>query len=333
MPRVAIVAVAVLGALLLGFATLWDGPTPDAAIDPARAKADAVDQASDPERPRHDTEERVVDSGLVDPAVADIDQDLRLAAESKAENVNLKSATFKIATFNVLASQHTEPGGQRAGWPGAGYRSAETVGFIKRHGVEVAGLQEVKSGQLAAITGGTGFKAWPGGGDPDNSVIWDPKKFDLVSTDQFSVYFMSRNRPQTVVRLRHKESRREFYLINMHPSAGHGGKYASSRNAAFGTLVSYVNNLKSERVPIFVTGDMNDRGNFYCRVIPPTGLVAAQGGGGTCGSAPRMRPVDWITGYGNVSFTNYVDDFSSESKRVSDHPFVSATATMRGAKG
>ena len=46
-----------------------------------------------------------------------------------------------------------------------------------------------------------------------------------------------------------------------------------------------------------------------------------------------MRPVDWITGYGNVSFTNYVDDFSSESKRVSDHPFVSATATMRGAKG
>ena len=144
---------------------------------------------------------------------------------------------------------------------------------------------------------------------------------------------MSRNRPQTVVRLRHKESRREFYVINMHPSAGHGGKYASSRNAAFGTLVSYVNQLKSQRVPIFVTGDMNDRGNFYCRVIPPTGLVAAQGGGGTCGTAPRMRPVDWITGYGNVSFTNYVDDFSSESKRVSDHPFVSATATMRGAKG
>jgi hypothetical protein len=118
----------------------------------------------------------------------------------------------------------------------------------------------------------------------------------------------------------------------MHTSAGNGGRYVSARNAAFSTLVSYVNRLKSQNVPIFVTGDMNDRANFYCRVIPATGMRAAQGGGGTCGSPPRMRPVDWVVATSNVEFSGYWDDFSSESKRVSDHPFVSATATMVGSK-
>ena len=155
--------------------------------------------------------------------------------------------------------------------------------------------------------------------------------FEFVDGETFSVYFMTRYRPQTVLRLRHKATRREFYVINMHTSAGHGGRYASTRNAAFGTAVSVVNRLKAERIPIFLTGDMNDRANFYCRVIPPTGMVAAQGGGGTCGTPPRMRPVDWIAGHGRVAFSGYVDDFSSESRRVSDHPFVSATATMRGS--
>ena len=331
-----VLAIVLAGALIVGIAMYWQHGTPAASIDRATdaSSTRSTDaEVSDPHRERNDRKQSVTDRGIVEP-LRDADQlrrDAR-AAEARVTNVNQQSATFKIASFNVLASQHTEPGGQHAGWPGAGWRSGQTVGLIRAHGADIVGLQEVKSGQLSAITGGTGFRAWPGGGDPDNSVIYNPKKFEYVSGTTFSVFFMSRNRPQTVLRLRHKQSRREFYVINMHPSAGHGGRYASSRNAAFDTVVSYINKLKSERLPIFLTGDMNDRGNFYCRVVTRTGLVAAQGGGGTCGSAPRMRPVDWVTGWGKVSFSGYVDDFSSESKRVSDHPFVSATATMRGAE-
>ncbi|MDN5743557.1 MAG: endonuclease/exonuclease/phosphatase family protein [Nocardioidaceae bacterium] len=336
-----VLAIVLAGVLIVGIAMYWRHGPPEASIDQVSDRAvDRTTQTrtgaelSDPDRARKDHKDAVVNRGVVKPLrdAAQLREDAR-AAEAEVTNVNQKSVTFKMASFNVLASQHTEPGGQHAGWPGAGVRSGQTVGLIKAHHADVVGLQEVKSSQLSAITGGTGFRAWPGGGDPDNSVIYNPSKFEYVSGTTFSVWFMSRNRPQTVLRLRHKQSRREFYVINMHPSAGHGGRYASSRNAAFDTVVSYINKLKSERVPIFLTGDMNDRGNFYCRVVSRTGLVAAQGGGGTCGSAPRMRPVDWVTAWGNVSFSGYVDDFSSENRRISDHPFVSATATMRGAQG
>ncbi|NHA00217.1 hypothetical protein G5V59_08970 [Nocardioides sp. W3-2-3] len=54
------VAVVLLGAILLGVATLWDGGAPDAATDPVAARAD-IAQAADPSRPRHDAEEREVD--------------------------------------------------------------------------------------------------------------------------------------------------------------------------------------------------------------------------------------------------------------------------------
>lgn len=333
-----VLAVVLLGALMLGIATLWDGGLPEpagdqSAKDPAAAIVAVDPETSDETRPRNDRKAKVVDGTLIEGVAeeAALKNGAR-AAEAAVKKVNQESATFKIASFNVLASQHTEPGGQRAGWPGAGWRSGATVGLIRSHGADIVGMQEVKSGQLSAIAGGTGFQSYSGGGEPDNAIIYNGSKFEFVSGDSFQVWFMSRNRPQTVVRLRHKESRREFYVINMHTSAGHGGRYASSRNAAFSTVVGYINRLKSEGVPIFLTGDMNDRGNFYCRVIPPTGLIAAQGGGGTCGSAPRMRPVDWVTGYGRVSFSGYVDDFSSESRRISDHPFVSATATLLGSK-
>ncbi|WP_435768883.1 endonuclease/exonuclease/phosphatase family protein [Nocardioides sp. SYSU DS0651] len=335
-----VLAVVLLAAILIGVATLWDGGVPDTAIDTAgRETTPSVASdpagASDQTRPRHDREERVVDGELIEPveevAVGEDVQEVRRAAEAGVTKVRQKWASFKIATFNVLAVQHTEPGGQRASWPGAGWRSPQTVGLVRKHGADIVGLQEVKSSQLSAIAGGLGYASWPGGGDPDNSIIYNPAKFEFVSGDTFQVFFMSRNRPQTVLRLRHKQSRREFYVINMHTSAGHGGRYASSRNAAFDTLVAYVNNLKAQKVPIFVTGDMNDRANFYCKVIPRTGLVAAQGGGGTCGSPPRMRPVDWVVATPDVTLTSYWDDFSSEHQRVSDHPFVSASATIEGS--
>lgn len=342
-----VLAVVVLAGILIAVATLWDGGLPDTALDPVAGTPNpSVAVGADQTRPRHDRENRVVDGQLIEPLDAESraaqappapdaqgGAQLARAAEAGVKKVSQESATFKIATFNVLAVQHTEPGGQHASWPSASWRTPQTVGLIRSHGADIVGLQEVKTSQLAGITGALGYDYWPGGADPDDSVIWNPTKFELVAHDSFSIFFMTHNRPQTVVRLRERSTRREFYVINMHTSAGYGGRFVSARNAAYGTLSSYVNQLKSQHVPIFVTGDMNDRENFYCHVIPATGLHAAQGGGGTCGTPPRMRPVDWIVGSPDVEFSGYVDDFSAESRKISDHPFVSATATIVGSKG
>lgn len=340
-----VAAVVLLGAILLGVATLWDGGAPDAATDPVAARAD-VTQAADPSRPRHDAEEREVDGELIEPltatapaaprstpsAGASVDPDLeklRVAAES--QRTRIRDVSFKVGTFNVLATQHTDPGGQHASWPSASWRTPQTIDYLRRSGVAVAGLQEVKSSQLAGITNGLGFQAWPGGSDPDNSIIWDPKVFDLVSTDSFSITFMHSVRPQTIIRLRHKQTKLEFYFLNMHTSAG-GGKYAGSRAAGLDTAVSVINRLKADGIPIFLTGDMNGREEFFCRVMPPTGMVAAIGGSTAGGCRPaRALAVDWVTATSDVAFSGYVEDRSPVARKVSDHHYVYATATVRSA--
>ncbi len=335
------VAVILLGALLLGVATLWDGGAPEAATDPVAARAD-IAQAADPSRPRHDAEEREVDGELIEPLTATAPpakgaapstdpslEKLRVAAET--QRTRIRDVSFKVGSFNVLATQHTDPGGQHASWPSSSWRTPQTIGYLRGSGVSVAGLQEVKTNQLNAITGGLGFQAWPGGSDPDNSIIWDPKVFDLVSTDSFAITFMHSVRPQTIVRLRHKKTQLEFYFLNMHTSAG-GGKYAASRAAGLDTAVSVINRLKADGIPIFLTGDMNDREEFFCRVMPPTGMVAAIGGSTAGGCRPaRALAVDWVTATSDVAFSGYVEDRSPVSRKVSDHHYVYATATVRSA--
>lgn len=345
------IAVVVLGAILLGVATLWDGGAPDVAGDPTKAANSVQQQVSDDSRPRHDSEDREVSGELIEPLAATAppeeaadpdgggtegdaagtgpDQSLRKAAE--AGTTRIKDVSFRVATFNVLASQHTEPGGQHGSWPSAGWRTPQTVGYIRSHDVDVVGLQEVKSGQLSGITAGTGFRAWPGGSDPDNSIIWDPAVFEFVSGDAFHITFMHSVRPQTILRLRHKATNLEFYFLNMHASAG-GGKYAGSRAAGHNTAAATVNRLKSEGIPIFLTGDMNDREAFFCRVLPPTGMVAAVGGSTAGGCRPPGgMPVDWVVATPQVDFTGFVNDKSPVARRVSDHHFVAATATIRAA--
>ncbi|QSR25616.1 hypothetical protein CFH99_08275 [Nocardioides aromaticivorans] len=335
-----VVAVIVLGALLLGVAIFWDGGAPDAATDPVAAQAD-VAQAADPTRERHDADEREVDGQLIeplsdsaappkegDPKSGDLEE-LRVAAES--QKTRIREVSFGIATFNVLASQHTDAGGEQASWPSSSWRTPQEVAYIRNSGVSVVGLQEVKSGQLAGLTSGLGFKAWPGGSDPDNSVIWDPDVFEFVSGDAFYITFMHGTRMQPIVRLRHKKTNLEFYFLNMHASAG-GGQYAGSRAAGHNTAAATVNRLKKDGIPIFLTGDMNDREAFFCRVLPQTGMVAAVGGSTSGGCRPPGgMPVDWIVATNQVSFSNFSNDKSPVARRVSDHHYVSATATVQGA--
>ena len=100
---------------------------------------------------------------------------------------------------------------------------------IKAHKVSAVGLQEVQPDQMAGLLRGTGFEVYPG---PDvdalnrvNPIMWDPAVFEFVSGDRFTITFMGRARPQPILRLRHRVTGRELYVVNTHPSAG-GGVYA-----------------------------------------------------------------------------------------------------------
>jgi endonuclease/exonuclease/phosphatase family metal-dependent hydrolase len=174
--------------------------------------------------------------------------------------------------------------------------------------------------------------AYPGFGwgeaETDNSVLWDPGLFELVSGSKFTITFMGRPRPQPIVRLRHLATGREFYVVNTHPSAG-DGKYAAERANGHNTLVSVVNGLKGEGLPVLVTGDMNARAEFYCRVVPAAGLTASNGGSyaNGCAPPPEPLPVDWVVGSG-TAWSGYWRDTGPVEQKVSDHFFISATATF-----
>jgi endonuclease/exonuclease/phosphatase family metal-dependent hydrolase len=273
---------------------------------------------------------KVVGGGLiVHKTKAQIDDALRRAAEREAAR---QTMTFQIGSFNVLGSQHTTPSGDHPKYPSARVRNGRAVARIHSFGVDILGTQELQPDQLNALQAMTGYAAYPGyafgSRETDNSILYDDSRFEFVSGSSFTIHFMHANRPQTILRLRDKETGRELYVLNMHASAGHGGSYAATRRAGHYTAAATVNRLKAEGIPIFLTGDMNDRAEFFCRVAPITGMVAAIGGSisGGCHPAGALA-VDWVMGWGNVSFSNYIEDRST-MRTTSDHYFVSATATV-----
>ena len=162
---------------------------------------------------------------------AQIDAALRRAAEREAAR---QTMTFQIGSFNVLGSQHSAPGGDHARYPAASARNAGAVARIRSFGVDILGTQELQPDQLNGITAMTGYAAYPGyafgSRETDNSILYDDSKFEFVSGSYFTIHFMHANRPQTILRLRDKATGREFYVLNMHASAGEGG-YAVTRRA------------------------------------------------------------------------------------------------------
>lgn len=252
------------------------------------------------------------------------------ARQEAAPDTSGAPMSFRVGSFNVLGSQHTAPGGDRQGFPPASTRTPAAARLAARHGVDVLGTQELQADQLAGLTRATGMTAWPGtawgSAETDNSILYDPGVFEYVSGDRFTITFMGRARPQPILRLRHRATGRELYVVNTHPSAGDGA-YAAQRRAGQSTLVSVVNNLKSQGLPVLVTGDMNDREAFFCAVMPPTGMTAPNGGSysGGCNPPPSPLPVDWVVGSG-TTWSEYWRDTSPVTQRTSDHFFISATA-------
>jgi hypothetical protein len=325
---VPVAAVVMLGALLLGVATLWDGGAPEPAVASDGSQA-AMAGTSNTSRARHDVEDRQVAGELGEPLTASRPANGSRSAErppiaAETRRTKVRKVSFRIATFNVLATHLAH-----RSWPGSGWRTGQAVAYIRNAGISVIGLQEATSSQLAGITSGTGFRAWPGGSIPEDSVAWDPSVFEFVSGETFSVPGVRRTYP--IVRLRHRRTDLEMFVVNVHTAAG-GGREAGLRSAGHRASVATVNRLKSARIPIFLTGDMNDREAFFCAVLPPTGMVAAVGGSisGGC-RPPGSMPVDWIVATPDVTFSNFVNDKSAVARRVSDHHFVSATATIAGA--
>ena len=260
-----------------------------------------------------------------------------LAGVPAREGVTPAPTSFKVATFNVLGASHTPPGGKRAsGTVRIGYAHQ----LLWKHRVDVAGFQELQASQLATfltVTKGH-WAVYPGVSgkriDSENSIGWRTDRFDLVQSTMLTIpYFNGQPRAMPLVLLREKTTGMMAYFTNYHNPA-ETAKYRNQgkwRLAASKIEIALQNQLAPSGLPRFVTGDMNERAPYFCRVTAAAPLKAARPTSvwknGTC-SAGKPRAVDWILGATKVAFSRYDEDRSDLVDKTTDHPVITATATV-----
>jgi hypothetical protein len=252
-----------------------------------------------------------------------------------------RPANFTISSFNVLGASHTPAGGSRA----AGTtRIVWANQLLERHHIDVAGFQELQAPQLTkflAITKGE-WAVYPGLQlnriDSENSVGWRTDKFTLVSATTLTIpYFNGNPRRMPLVLLRDRATGMLAYFANFHNPA-ETAKYRNQgryRAAATTIEIALQNALYRRGIPRFMTGDMNERAPYFCRVTAESPVVAARPTSyrrdGVC-YAGRPRSVDWIFGARKVDFHNYVEDRSPLVAKTTDHPVIVSDVTVSPSK-
>jgi hypothetical protein len=242
---------------------------------------------------------------------------------------------FVISSFNVLGSSHTSGSGKRPGMASGRTRAAFAASLIRRHGSDVVGFQELQGDQLAVMQRRTGMDFYPGfsmrGRDTENSIGWRRDTWVAVEKRTVTIpYFNGNGRPMPYVRLRSIDTGIEAWFANFHNPADTSRYHHQQRHRDRATAIeiALANRLLRETgLPVFVTGDMNERDSYFCRMTS----AAARGGSNSGGCRPgNPRAVDWIFGSQGVDFTGYFEDRSRLVDRTTDHPVVVARARLIG---
>jgi hypothetical protein len=245
---------------------------------------------------------------------------------------------FRLTTFNMLGSSHTSRSGKRPGMASGRVRAGRAAILLARHATDVAGFQELQGDQLVAMQRHTSMDFYPGFSlrrrDSENSIGWRRDKFVAVERRTVTIpYFNGHGRAMPYVRLKNLDTGLEAWFANFHNPADtrqyhHQQRY---RTRATAIEVNLANRLMRTGLPVFITGDMNERDSYFCRLTAGAPMVAARGGSHSGGCRPgNPRAVDWIFGSQGVTFSGYAEDRSHLVDITTDHPVVSTSVRIVG---
>lgn len=249
--------------------------------------------------------------------------------------------SFQIGSLNLLGASHTDGKNPRKGYAKSPVRLVAARQALDTHQVDVVGLQEMHASQATAWVAnnkaefgtypGTSLKIW----DAQRSISWRTSKFSLVQAHTLNVpYFGGRIEKMPYILLQAKATGQLFWVYNAHNPANVEGPALKYRQQGWDKMLALVAQLRRNYpgVPVFTTGDMNDRSNFFCRVMGNSELKAANGGTATptsCSPPPNMG-IDWITGTAPNVFTEYASIRDALIKKATDHPLVRARVNIPG---
>jgi hypothetical protein len=248
---------------------------------------------------------------------------------------------FNLTTFNVLGASHTGKHGNHKGFASASHRSRGVVALLAKHRSDVIGFQELQGSQLAFLQRHTNLDFFPGFSrghlGTDNSIGWRRDSWTAVEKRTIRIpYFNGGAREMPVVRLRNIHTGIEAWFTNFHNPAETSRFHNQGRFRVRATHIesALVNRLMATGLPVFLTGDMNERAPYFCRLTAHAPMVAARGGTHNGGCNPgRPRAVDWIFGSQGVQFTHYDEDRSPLVDHTTDHPVVTAGVHLIGKPG
>lgn len=245
---------------------------------------------------------------------------------------------FTISSLNVLGADHTEPGGNKKGWAPGPTRMRWLTQELMTQGVDVVGLQEFQYPQYLAFLDESGgsYATYPallwGKKGMRNSVAWKVDEWELVSASWVKIpYFHGTVLRMPVVLLRNLQSGQQAYFSSFHNPADARGPAAKWRKQATDIEIALVNRLRAESgLPVYVTGDMNERDVYFCRVTSGTDMVAANGGSNANGACAPARPtyIDWIFGSPETTFSGFVANRGPRIRKSTDHPMIVAQAEL-----
>lgn len=346
MANVALAALAVVVAVGVGYAvnaepdgtTLSARPVPDSTVS---SSATPTLQPTLPPPPGLTPQPAITLTASPSPSLTDdpSSQSPSLPPRPVATPTALPPPTldFALTSFNVLGASHTSGSGKRPGMASGAVRAVRAAELIRRHGSDVVGFQELQGSQLTALRKHTDLDFYPGFalGDPENSIGWRRDRFVAVEKHTVSIpYFNGGRRNMPFVKLRSLTTGLEAWFANFHNPAETAQFHQQQRYREEATRieVSLANQLITRTgLPVFVTGDMNERSTYFCRFTAGAPMVAARGGSnnGRC-LAGKPRAVDWIFGSQGVEFLSYDEDRSHLVDITTDHPVITARVRIVG---
>jgi hypothetical protein len=245
---------------------------------------------------------------------------------------------FTLSSFNVLGASHTTGNGKRPGMASGRVRAGRAADLVSRHGSDVVGFQELQAPQLGALQRQTAMDFWPGFAletrDTENSIGWRRDEFVAVEKKIVRIpYFNGSPRAMPYVKLRSLHTGVEAWFANFHNPADTARFHRQQRfrDRATRVEIRLANRLIATGVPVFITGDMNERDSYFCAMTSGAPMIAARGGTNNGGCQPdRPRAIDWIFGSQGVTFSGYFEDRSRLVGITTDHPVVVSQVRIVG---
>jgi len=255
----------------------------------------------------------------------------------------MPASQFRVSNFNLLGAGHTGPGGDKPGYASGYTRMGWSVQLLREHAIDIVGFQEMRPIQFDRFMELTA-KTWgiyPGNQLADaamaNSIAWRKDTWILIQANTIQIpYFEGSLIRMPYLLMENRETGQRFWFANFHNPAS-PPKYGDQekwRDKATALEIGLVNRLREAdpSIPIVLTGDMNEREEYFCKMARRTVMEAANGGGITAAGVcvpPKKMPVDWIFGSGpEIGFTGYRALRTELVQKTTDHPLVLSDASV-----